>query len=269
MSAPAIAARIAAKSAPRLDHDLLGSRMAAPHRGGEQRRDVGRRVRRREVARHGLDRRSRGHRRTGGAAAARRRRGRASPSAPRPRGRAPGGSADRTTSIGRLRDLGQPSPQPEDPLARTPACSSGIEQPARRGVPQPALDPRLGHRLAHRTAAGRRPARIAAMTSITWASPCGERAHVERVGDREAAEPEVVADQVVHHRPRQGRRQVGVAGERRAARGAPTSRPRRRPSIAARNGTSSRASRPRPVVRDHRQPVVGVEVRRRRGPGSA
>ena len=75
--------------------------------------------------------------------------------------------------------------------------------------------------------------------------------------DRQAAEPEVVAQQVVHHGPRQRRRQ---RRRRRSAPGSATCADitsRRRPSIAARNGTSSRARRG--LARscaDHRQLVV-------------
>ena len=50
----------------------------------------------------------------------------------------------------------------------------------------------------------------------------GERAHVHRVGDRDAAEAELAAEQVVHDRAGHGRGQVAVAGDRRAARRART-----------------------------------------------
>ena len=166
----------------------------------------------------------------------------------------------------RLLDLAQPSPQPEDPLGGRPHVV-GIEQPARRGVPQPALDPRLGHGIAHRQQ--QVDARADGRDHVDHLGVAlRERPHVERVRDREPPEAEVVADQVVHHRPRQGRRQGGVAGDRREREvrrhhdlGA---RRRSRPGTApARRGRASPGrARPPPARGGCRGPSP-------RGPGSA
>ena len=96
-------------------------------------------------------------------------------------------AADRTTSIGGCSTARQPPPERRGSARRTPRMLVGVEQPARRGVPQPALDSRLGRGIAPCTAAGRRRRGSPRSTSITWASPCGQRAHVEGVGDREPA----------------------------------------------------------------------------------
>ncbi len=218
--------------------------MAAPHRGGEQRRDVRRRVRRREVSRHRLDHDDAG---VGGQAE------RQQPVASRTSviersatSRASAWWAARpTTSIGRRRDLAQPSPQPERSARRTPA---GRRDRTARAPPRAAARPRSAPgppgRAAQqqvdarpdaprsRRSPGRRPGASAPMSS---ASVIVRPAEPELGRARGRASPRATGS------PAGRRRRSAPAAPR-----APTSRARRRPRSRPRNGTSSARVEPAP-----------------------
>ena len=187
------------------------------------------------------------------AGAARHRRARASSIARRARGPGPVRRTAHDVEI-RLLEAGQPRAQRVD-SARRP----GQRRPRRAGRRDAAsaspdsIRPRAsasGAVISRST-----PARSAARTSRTWFGPWATAAHVERVGDRDALEAELVAQHARHDPGRQRRRQPSVARQARAPRGGRTSRAGRR--LRSPPGTGPAPARQRGRIRvERRQPEV-------------
>ena len=265
MSAPAIAARIAAKSAPAWTtiSSVRGwrRRIAAASSGGTY-DDVSAGVRSRGAGCTTTTRASAG-RRSGSSPASSRTRVTERSATSRASAT---WAAERTTSIGGCSTppSRRRSPWIRSADARMSSASNSPRAAAWRSPPSiRGLGPGSPIVSSRST-----PARIAAMTSITWASPCGSA-------------PMLSASVIVSPRkPRSSRiRSCITARDSVAGREASpvTAGSARCADITTSAPGLDRgperdqlgAVEPRPVVGDHRQLVVAVEVRARRGPGSA